>query len=158
MRRRVEVREQLSEAAGLKLVRLKTRASQRTVALGSSVIDELARHAERFGPADPERFVFTSSTGGPIRLGNWRRRVWAPTVRSVGLEPTRVHDLRHFAASVAIAAGAHPKQVQSRLGHSNITTTLDRYGHLFPTLDADLADRIDELHTGSHITPLRRSS
>jgi len=47
--------------------------------------------------------------------------------------------LRHTAAALAIAQGAHPKVIQSRLGHASITTTLDRYGHLFPNLDEALA-------------------
>jgi integrase len=62
----------------------------------------------------------------------------------VGLEPgPRFHDLRHHAAAVAIAAGAHPKAIQARLGHASITTTLNVYGGLFPSLDEELADRLD---------------
>jgi integrase len=39
--------------------------------------------------------------------------------------------------------GAHPKAIQARLGHASITTTLNTYGHLFPSLDVELADRLD---------------
>jgi integrase len=42
-----------------------------------------------------------------------------------------------------IAQGAHPKAIQHRLGHSSITVTLDRYGHLFPALDDALTDGLD---------------
>ena len=55
----------------------------------------------------------------------------------------RFHDLRHTCASLLIAQGAHPKLIQARLGHSSITITLDRYGHLFPSLEAALADKLD---------------
>jgi integrase len=55
----------------------------------------------------------------------------------------RFHDLRHTRASLLIAAGAHPKLIQARLGHSSITTTLDRYGHLFPSVEAALAEALD---------------
>jgi hypothetical protein len=34
-----------------------------------------------------------------------------------------------------VEAGAHPKAVQARLGHASITTTLNTYGHIFPSLD-----------------------
>ena len=44
---------------------------------------------------------------------------------------------------MAIAGGAHPKAIQARMGHSSIAVTLDRYGHLLPSLDADIADRFD---------------
>ena len=44
---------------------------------------------------------------------------------------------------MAIAGGAHPKAIQARMGHSSIAVTLDRYGHLLPSLDADIADEFD---------------
>jgi hypothetical protein len=53
------------------------------------------------------------------------------------------HDLRHTAVALAIAEGAHPKAIQARLGHASITMTLNTYGHLFPSLDVELADRLD---------------
>ena len=46
-------------------------------------------------------------------------------------------------AALAIAAGAHPKAIQSRMGHSSINVTLDRYGHLFPELDESIATAFD---------------
>jgi len=63
--------------------------------------------------------------------------------------PLRVHDLRHTAAGLMIALGAHPKVIQERLGHSSIKVTLDTYGHLFPNLDEALAQRLDELARSS---------
>ena len=52
---------------------------------------------------------------------------------AAGLRPhMRFHDLRHTCASLCIALGPHLKAIQERLGHSSITVTLDRYGHLFP--------------------------
>ncbi len=50
----------------------------------------------------------------------------------------------HTCASLLIAAGAHPKAIQERLGHSTITMTLDRYGHLLPGLGDALAGALDE--------------
>jgi hypothetical protein len=44
---------------------------------------------------------------------------------------------------LAIAASAHPKAIQVRMGHSPITVTLDRYGHLFAELDEAIATAID---------------
>ena len=52
----------------------------------------------------------------------------------------RFHDLRHTSVALAIASGAHPKAIQSRMGHSSINVTLDRYGHLFPELDEAIAE------------------
>ena len=56
----------------------------------------------------------------------------------------RFHDLRHTSVALAIAAGAHPKAIQVRMGHSSITVTLDRYGHLFPELDEAIAAAFDQ--------------
>jgi integrase len=38
-----------------------------------------------------------------------------------------------------------PKAIQARLGHASITTTLNLYGHLFPSLDVELAERLDDV-------------
>ena len=48
-----------------------------------------------------------------------------------------------------VAAGVHPKAVQARMGHASISVTLDRYGHLFPQIDAEVADALDRLWGGS---------
>ena len=45
--------------------------------------------------------------------------------------------------ALAIEAGAHPKAIQTRMGHSSINVTFDRYGHLFPELDERIADGLD---------------
>jgi integrase len=55
----------------------------------------------------------------------------------------RFHDLRHTAASIAALNGAQPKEVQRMLGHASMTITMDRYTHLFPEQQEDLAARMD---------------
>ena len=63
---------------------------------------------------------------------------------------TGLHALRHFYASLCINSredgglGLLPKSVQERLGHSSITMTYDRYGHLFPRGDdSSLLDAVE---------------
>jgi len=80
-----------------------------------------------------------------MRRSNFARRVWAPATRTLGLEGLRFHDLRHTAVALAISQGAHPKALQERMGHSSVTVTLDRYGHLYDGLDGQIADGLDEL-------------
>lgn len=60
--------------------------------------------------------LFTSPEGEPIRLANWRCRVWDPAVAAAGLVGLTPHDLRHTAASLAIASGASVKHVQRMWG------------------------------------------
>ena len=54
-----------------------------------------------------------------------------------------VHALRHTCVAMLIAQGAHPKAIQSHLGHRSITTTLDRDGHWFEDEHDKLAERLD---------------
>jgi integrase len=59
----------------------------------------------------------------------------------------RIHDLRHTAVALWIAAGATPKEVAVRAGHTSVSFTLDRYGHLYPESDTTLRDRLEALHS-----------
>jgi integrase len=60
--------------------------------------------------------------------------------------------LRHTSVALAIAEGAHPKAIQARMGHSSISVTLDRYGHLLPELDEAIA-----IGFGERLADARRS-
>ena len=42
-----------------------------------------------------------------------------------------------------LAAGIHPKIVQERLGHSNISITLDRYSHVLPGMQEDAVAKVN---------------
>ncbi|WP_051191580.1 site-specific integrase [Microbacterium luticocti] len=60
-----------------------------------------------------------------------------------GLERLTLHDLRHTAASLAVASGAHVKVVQKMLGHESAAMTLDTYADLFDGNLDDIAERMD---------------
>jgi integrase len=121
----------------------KTRAGRRTVGLPRAVVEELAAHLGPVGPADAH--VFTAEKGGVLRPSNFRTKVWLPAVQAAGLAPLRPHDLRHTAVALWIAAGANPKEVSVRAGHTSVAFTLDRYGHLFEGHDQELRDRLDAM-------------
>ena len=59
----------------------------------------------------------------------------------------RSHDLRHTAATLLWAQGVHPEIVQERLGHSQISLTLDTYSHVLPGMGREAASKIDALLT-----------
>ena len=147
LRGRVLVAESVTEVDRMGLVFGEPKTYQRrSVTLPTFLRDELAAHLEgrEIGPDD---FVFPSPSGEVLRHKGFYRTYFKPAVVKAGLPPTmRFHDLRHTCASLCIALGAHPKAIQERLGHSSITVTLDRYGHLFPKLDETLTDRLDDLH------------
>ncbi len=146
LRGRVNVAEAFSEVGGrLVLGSTKTAGSRRVVTLPSSITHALREHLDRFPPG-PDGLVFTGAKGGAVRRTAFYHRVWIPALRRANIQGhVRVHDLRHTAVSLAIMVGAHPKEIQARAGHSSITVTMDRYGHLFPGQDEALAARLDAL-------------
>ncbi len=144
LRRRLTVRTALIEAAGQppRLGSPKTAASERTITLPRIVIDILAVHLQQHPPV--EGMVWTTQQGGFLLRGSFGR-IWRKAVAASAGQPCRVHDLRHTHASWLIAAGEHPNPIQTRLGHSSIQVTMDRYGHLMEGLDSRTADRLDQL-------------
>ncbi len=54
------------------------------------------------------------------------------------------HSLRHTFATELFRRGKHPKIVQSLLGHSSITQTMDRYSHLLEDIGGDAVEGLDE--------------
>ncbi|MGD0982773.1 MAG: site-specific integrase [Acidimicrobiales bacterium] len=144
LRRRIDVAEVCVEAEGhLYFGPPKTRAGRRQVPIPRQVADELAMHIEHW--AGPE-LVFTAPEGGPLRAGSWRRRFWQPAVARAGLAPLRPHDLRHTAVALWIAEDANPKHIAALAGHTSVSFTLDRYGHLFPAADDELMARLDRAY------------
>ena len=144
LRRRLTVRSALIEASGQlpALGTPKSSASERTITLPQVVIETLARHLVQHPPNDG--MVWTTDQGAFLRRGSFGR-IWRRAVaESVGA-PCRIHDLRHTHAAWLIAAGEHPKAIQTRLGHSSIQVTIDRYGHLMDGLDDRTADRLDAI-------------
>src|SRR5919106_6890218 len=155
MRGAVTVAEIVTEVKGkLFFGPPKTRASRRTVGLPPFVVRELQAHLTAQG--SPNSQVFTAPIGGPLRVPSFRARFWVPAIKAAGLEGLRIHDLRHTAVALWIAAGATPKEVAVRAGHTSVSFTLDRYGHLYPEADTTLRDRLEALHAA--VRPVGSSS
>ncbi len=121
----------------------------RRVPIPRQMISELQKHLKHEVKTDPDALVFTSNAGTPVNHGTFFKRYFRPALIRAGLSPeTRFHDLRHSYASLLIAAGGHSKAIQERLGHSSITVTLNTYGHLFPSLDEALTERLEKAIAG----------
>ncbi|WP_344678103.1 site-specific integrase [Saccharopolyspora taberi] len=140
VRRRVLVAESVTEVNGELVWGSPKTHERRSVPLPRFLADEL----EPIVCARPDdALVFMAPRGGVLRVRNFRRAVFDPAVRDVGPQGFHPHELRHTAASLAIASGADVKIVQQMLGHKTATMTLDLYGHLFPDRLNDIADRMD---------------
>jgi integrase len=139
-RRRIEVVEAITEVHGRVIVGTTKTNQRRSVPIPRFLADELAAQLAGKTPGD---LVFTAPEGGVLRNTNFRPRFFDPAAEKAGLPGLTPHELRHTAASLAIAAGANVKAVQLMLGHASAAMTLDIYAGLFAdNLDA-VADRLD---------------
>jgi integrase len=152
LKRTLSVVETIAEVHG-ELLRapVKTKASRRTLAAPTFVVELLAEHLTRTGCHDPEALVFKAPDGGPLRATNFRRRVWLPAVTAAHLDGLTFHGLRHTAVGLMIALGYQPAVIQKRMGHSSIRTTMDVYGHLLPSADEAVAEGLDHFFS-THVT------
>ena len=143
-RRKVRVTEQLVQLDDSSWVRRppKTSAGVRSVTISGAVADMLAEHLDQYVDDDGDALVFTNAAGNPLSHSSFLTHHFKPAQQRAGVS-CRFHDLRHTSVALAIAEGAHSKTIQARMGHSSITVTLDRYGHLFPELDEALASAFD---------------
>lgn len=130
----------------------KTAQSRRAVSLDAETVAVLkawkaTQAAERlaWGPAWTDTgHVFTREDGEPLHPDRVSK-LFEKAVQAAGVPRIRLHDLRHTSATLALAAGIHPKIVQERLGHATISQTLDTYSHTTPTLHEDAAAKLGAL-------------
>jgi integrase len=133
----------------------KTKKSRRTLDLPNSLVQKLKEHRTRqleekliAGPKWQDNgLVFASCVGTPIDPRHVKRRL-DPLLKKAGISHYRVHDLRHFYASLLLAQDVQLKVVSELLGHSQISITADLYAHVLPSLRKEAADLMDSVLTG----------
>ena len=123
----------------LVLQELKTEKSRRTLALPDVGIEALKTYRTRQREErlkagatwkNDHDLVFTTTTGRPLDPRNVLRTFYALQT-AAGITPRRrLHDLRHSTASILIALGVQLAEISLLLGHSELRTTSDLYGHL----------------------------
>lgn len=151
LRGTVDVRRQVVEVGGkLSVGPLKTKAARRKVQLPKKpVVEELAAHLAKFGGS--QTFVFPAPDGGLLSRTMFRQRFWVGTeekpgaTKLTGLEGVRVHDLRHTAVSLWIAAGYDPKEIAQQAGHTSVRVAFDIYGHLMPNSLDTKVEKLEQM-------------
>ncbi|MDP8971748.1 MAG: site-specific integrase [Actinomycetota bacterium] len=151
---RLSVRRSLKVAeSGLEFGSPKNKASRRSVPLNKTAVTALRAHKLR---QNEERLrspawrdaslVFPNRIGGPTDHNNLYYREYKPLLESAGLagEGFTFHTLRHTLATGLFSRREHPKVVQSLLGHSSITQTMDTYSHLMDGIGGDAVGGLDE--------------
>jgi len=138
-------------AAGLKFKPPKTRRGVRTISLPAAAIealrDQRKRQLERRlllgqGKPTPETLVFSTLDGDPI-APNGLSRDWCVFVRERKLPKVSFHGLRHSHVSALVASKIDPLTISRRIGHSNVSTTMNVYSHMFKETDTTAAEAIE---------------
>ncbi len=128
----------------------------RKISADAATIEALKREQQRqrkeriaFGPGYvDEGYCFTQKDGAPVHPAAVTG-AFTKAVENSGLPRLRLHDLRHTAATLALADGIPIKVVSERLGHSSPMITLSTYTHVMPGMDRDAADRFGDRLFGS---------
>ncbi|AGR47480.2 integrase [Brevibacillus phage Abouo] len=133
----------------------KTKKSIRKVSLPDSVTQQLRDYylhcrKEKLRMGDKWEnndrfFVFYNSTTGKPFFPESPYRWFQRFIKRHNLRPIRFHDLRHTSATILINQGVHAKIISERLGHTNISITMNIYGHALRTADKDAANKFDNI-------------
>ncbi len=130
----------------------KSAAGTRDVTVGTNILAELKLARAQYnsnklsmglGFTD-SGLVVCQSNGKPFRPESMTQR-WERFVKKHGLKKIHFHDLRHSCTTMMIEAGIDMKTVQTRIGHANITTTMNTYAHCTSAMDQSAADKLDNI-------------
>jgi integrase len=141
----------------LQLVEPKTNSSRRKVHLSVVAADALRRHKVRQASErlrlgarwEDHDFVFPNHTGRPMCGVSLLHTHYLPMLWRAGLPRRRFHDLRHTAATLLLEANVNTKVVSELLGHTHVSTTMDIYQHVTPTMQHQAAGVFDDLFSDS---------
>jgi len=133
----------------------KTASGRRSIPLDEALVKALRSHrasqaAERLMVGEAWResgYVFTDELGAPLHPESVSTRFETLADRA-GIRRVRLHDLRHTAASLMLAAGENVKVVAELLGHSSPTITQDIYQHVMPGMAEGAVERNSALLLG----------
>jgi integrase len=123
----------------------KSASGRRTIRLSKLAIAALHQHRTNAAERHASEWVFSSQAGTPISVHNLHNRSWKPLLERAGLPAgTRMHDLRHSAATLLLSKGVAVKVVSEMLGHADVSTTLSIYAHVLPDMQSVAADAADQ--------------
>jgi integrase len=91
--------------------------------------------------------VFTTTIGTPLEAAVVTR-AFQRALERTGLPKSRFHDLRHAAATFALAQGFTLEDVKNLLGLSSIVLTSNTYGHVLEERQREVARGMDAVLSG----------
>lgn len=135
-----------------KLVPVKSKTSRRVLPLPDTVAAALRDHARTYPPRPvpvgtdgaTAELVLYQDTGRPVSDSSARYH-FKQACKAAGIPgAVKVHGLRHTFASLLIDKDISPKKIQTWMGHSSISVTMDVYGHLYEGSEAGMCSAIDD--------------
>jgi integrase len=121
---------------------VKTTESNRKIDIGPIMMKQL-KEWKIACPPNAYDLVFPNSAGNPINHNNLIKRYFYPALDATKLPKIRFHDLRHTYASLLIEQGENIKYIQSQLGHSSPSVTLNVYAHLMKPANQEAAYKLE---------------
>ncbi|MFH1941775.1 MAG: site-specific integrase [bacterium] len=120
----------------------KTKGSMRKIDMAPVLVKELASWQLASGGRGDD-LIFPSGDGTPMICHNMKNRHFFPALKAAGIAAIRFHDLRHSYASLLLAQGENVKYIQTQLGHSSPTVTLNVYSHLLKETNQEAVCRLE---------------
>ncbi len=133
------------QKGGWQFADTKRSRSRRVVKLQAWVMELLREQKSKDMDSGGDCFIFRAKRGGPIRESHFVGRYFKPLLKGAELPAIRLYDLRHGAATIALAAGVSAKIVSEQLGHANVAFTLDVYSHVLPHMQDAAAEKVQAL-------------
>jgi integrase len=141
------------KGGGWRFADTKRARSRRLVKLQASVLKLLSEYrdnqaqerAAANGDAAAADLIFVNTSGNPLNERNLVQRNFQVILERAKLPRIRLYDLRHTAATLALAAGVPAKVVSEQLGHASVAFTLDTYSHVLPHMQEAAAAQVEAL-------------
>ncbi|MGU3394057.1 tyrosine-type recombinase/integrase [Priestia sp. D51] len=148
----INIKQTLSHDGKTFISGAKTKSSLRTINLSDLTIKTLkarklivSKEKLSLGPIYVDYdLVACTQHGTPFNPANVRR-TFKKLIKLADVSDIRFHDLRHTHATLLLSKGINVKVISERLGHSNIKVTLDTYSHVLPTMQEEVARKLDEI-------------
>ncbi|MDY4308083.1 site-specific integrase [Enterococcus mundtii] len=138
-------------ASGLEIDKTKTVGSTRIISIDDGTINKLLEWKETQDPTSDDFLIFNNQNGGPhslISLDTPRKWLIATQDEMDRIAQKKIprittHGFRHTHVSLLVEMGATLKEIQDRLGHDDIQTTMDTYAHVSKSAREQLANQFN---------------
>lgn len=131
----------------------KTSKSKRTIPLSKELLKAFRMHQRNQEAIKGEaeayysgyHFIFATGNGQPLDHSNVVSRDYKPALERANIRPLPIYSLRHTAATLLLEAGEDVKTISERLGHKDITLTLNTYAHVTEGMQQRATDRMAKI-------------